>query len=316
MSNIADLIFDNNSTLFEVLDDLDVPNLALEVKDVSDALNASLEQVRQLGLVVDNNQIANNTKFVDLNTKTDDLEAKIDGIIPVAEDALSRVTVLETFTRENITRLDANVANVNTRLTNEISSVNQVVGANTTNISILQTDVTAISDEVIVNGREIANLESVVAGYELRLRILETSKTSVEAELNSLKTRVTQIEAKFSSIPLSLTELYYSSGYVVPGGIYRVVNQVASNYFQRSLVIDVPNPYASIRMGVVYSGTIDGVRHDNIQFHDNITATTGASFQAQNGMVPVGGPIGWRYRTSASVGYTIGNIRITKQYLK
>lgn len=312
MTEIADLIFDNNSTLFKVLDNLDVPTLAGEVSEISDSLNASMEQVRQLAIIVDDNQVANNTKFVDVNTRVDTIADVLDDVEENALEALTKVTNLETYTRENVERLDTNLGSVRTKVT----SLEERADQTDLQFTSLYNTVGQIDDSVIANEAAIRAVKLDV----LRLRVdVDTNTTNIvqlNQLFNAMKTRVDAIEAIFASVPLSLTDIYYSTGYVLPGVIYRVVNQSASNYTQKSLQIDNPTPYRSIRMGGIYSGKIDGVNHDYIQFTDNVTPTTGASFQIQFGMVPVGGPINWRYRTVSGQPIVAGVIRLTKQYIK
>lgn len=316
MSEIADLIFDNNSTLFKVLDSLDVPTIAGEVREISESLDASMEQIRQIAILVDSNQVKNNTKFVDINTRVDTIADVLDDVEENAQEALVKVNNLETYTRENVERLDTNVSGLRTTLTNKIVALEERADQTDLEVTNLTSVINTIDDAVIANESKIQSVKIDI----LRLRVDVDSNTTTIVQLNqlfnALKTRVDAIEAKFNGIPLSLQDVYYSTGYVLPGVIYRVVNQSSSNYTQKSLTLDNPEPYRSIRMGGIYSGKIDGVNHDYIQFTDNVTATTGASFQTQLGMVPVGGPINWRYRTVAGQPIVAGVIRLTKQYLK
>jgi len=330
MSSISDLIFDNNSTLFEVLDELDVPKLALEVKDVSDALNDSLEQVRQLSVVVDKNQVANNTKFVDINTRLDDLDTAVADTVKNADDALKRAKTLETYTQENFMRIDRNFATLDKRVTDENAAIVETiknlsggvdgfeerVAKNEKDIQGLFEYTGLLDDAIIKNELLIFNNTADLQRLEAKVELLETSIDVIKANVNSVSDKVAIIEAKFASIPITLEQLYITGGHLVPGARYFVVTQDRNSYVGRTLILDVPDPYRSIRMGVLYSGTINGVRYAQIQFTDGVTTEIGASYSPQDGMVPVGGPIRWRFRTGTSGTFTSEEIRITTTYLQ
>lgn len=312
MTEIADLIFDNNSTLFKILDNLDVPTLAGEVSEISDSLNASMEQIRQLAIIVDDNQVTNNTKFVDVNTRVDTIADVLDDVGKNASEALTKVTNLEAYTRGNIERIDTNVGRVQTKVSN-LEGRAEETDFQLTN---LIDSVGLIDDAVITNEVAILAVKHDVLRLNVEVETNTTNIVQLNQLYNAMKTRLDAIEAIFASVPLSLSDIYYSTGHILPGAVYRVVNQSASNYTQKTLQIDNPTPYRSIRMGGIYTGKIDGVNHDYIQFTDNITSTAGPSFQTQLGMVPVGGPINWRYRTVSGQPIVAGVIRITKQFIK
>lgn len=305
MTEIGEFIFENNTTLFNALDKLDVPTLANEVKEISDALDVSKEQVRELSLVVDNNQVANNTKFVNINTTLNALEEKLENTNGEASEALALFESLNTYTRSNVMRIDSNVTNIDRRtLTVEGS------------LASLETDFVNLEGKVLRLSQDVEDVVEALESSNSRVTALTDIVNDLDIKLANLKAKFDIIDDQFSKVPITYEELYFSTGHILPGVAYRIVYQIPNDYIQATLVIDNVQPYRSIRMGDVYTGQINGLPQRLIQFSDAVTPTSGQSFQRQAGMVPVGGPITLRFRKDPSTPLFTRLVRVTKQFLR
>lgn len=76
-TEIGELIFSRNSTLFETLDTLDVIDINAKVERLDADLNSYGEQLRQLAIIVDQNQAYNNARFVDINTDLNEFRREL-----------------------------------------------------------------------------------------------------------------------------------------------------------------------------------------------------------------------------------------------
>lgn len=303
MTEISDLIFSRNSTLFEVLDELDIPSLAISVNDLKDRLNSQVEQLRQLGIVVDNNQINNNTRFLTLQTELEDVTKNLVNLISNNTTLITSMGETVHLNTVGIYEMQIRLLTIEGDITTLKNRINIVEGG----VKTLSQTTDRLSVEVGTLTNKVNTLSTTVSTLSTTVNSLNTRFPSVESNANSAYNSI-------HSIPLNMAELYYSSAYLVRGAIYQVVNQSSTNYYQRQLIINKPEAPSSLRMGQVLQGTFGGVSYTYIMFSDNVTSSTGASFQIQNGFIPVGGPITMRYGTDQS--YTIAQVRITKQYFR
>jgi len=125
-TEIGELIFSRNSTLFETLDTLDVIDINAKVERLDADLNSYGEQLRQLAIIVDQNQAYNNARFVDINTDLNefrrelyDNNQKIAELTRTVESFQSTISELQADTASNsgdikqlqkeVTRLDRTV---------------------------------------------------------------------------------------------------------------------------------------------------------------------------------------------------------------
>lgn len=95
-TNIGDIIFGTNSTLFQVLDTLDVPSLSAQIAALEERIDEVNYQLRQLGVIVDQNQIKNNTEFVNVNTRVDNLQAEVNALATLITGWDERIISVET----------------------------------------------------------------------------------------------------------------------------------------------------------------------------------------------------------------------------
>lgn len=298
MSDIAELIFDNNSTLFEVLDGLDVPTLASQVAGLDTRIVEVNDQLRQLGLIVDNNQISNNTSFVSVNTRIDN----VDGVLNNLSTQVDEV-------KSDLARVEVDIQSFDGR----IQQLTSIVSVEQVKVVELTTDVADIQSTLQTVQTDVTILKQQLNAYAATLARVDLETANNTSNIITLAADVSNLRGRFNSIPYSMSELYFSTAYVLPGAIFTVVNQSSTNYWTRGLILDDISGQ-SVRMGQVRSGELGGVRYAYILFSDNVTAAAGLSFQIQPGMVPIGGPITMRYGQSAT-NYTAAIVRITKQYL-
>lgn len=90
--NIRDLIFENNSTLFEVLDSLDVTNLLSLQTDVSEQqqlINQHKAQLDELARKEDNFEAHTTAEFVSVRSELEDLWQKLD----LLDDEVAKINV-------------------------------------------------------------------------------------------------------------------------------------------------------------------------------------------------------------------------------
>lgn len=148
MTEIGDLIFDTNRTLFEVLDSLDVPNVATQLSNVGERLDEVNDQLRQLGIIVDTNKIDFNTQLIAVNTALDNINKEIGDVLAV------------------------------------IVKVNQL----SDEVEILSKQIPSISDQLLEVEKQldyalqqVASITVVVNSFSTRILTLETSNSSLTA---------------------------------------------------------------------------------------------------------------------------------------
>lgn len=112
-SNIGDLIWETDGTLFSVLDGLDIADVQAEVARLSADLDVTKSQLTQLGGVVDNNQASTTAALLSLNTEVTNLANLVgsyDGRITALEEGENtlepRVAILETEVGNLVVRAD------------------------------------------------------------------------------------------------------------------------------------------------------------------------------------------------------------------
>lgn len=120
-TEIGEIIFETNSTLFEVLDRLDIVDLSGQVLRVEDRLDEVNDQLRQLGIIVDANQVQSTTNFIAVNTRIDGLDTQVQALI----DEVGGIDVSGLNARVN--SLELSVGNIETSLVNMNASINSLI---------------------------------------------------------------------------------------------------------------------------------------------------------------------------------------------
>jgi archaellum component FlaC len=151
-TEIGDIIFGTNSTLFRVLDTLDVPSISTQLASTNTRLDEVNDQLRQLGQIVDANQIANNTSFIAVNTQLDTLEADVLSLATEIEPLASQVDSLST----QVTSLSGEVST----LTTTVNSYNSRILTLENTTTVLSTLVTNISLDLNALSSRVGVLET------------------------------------------------------------------------------------------------------------------------------------------------------------
>lgn len=160
-TEIGDIIFDTKSTLFQVLDTLDVPSIAAQLASTNDRLDDVNDQLRQLGAIVDANYIASNTSFIAINTQLDTLEA----------DVLSLAT--------EIAPLSSQVDSLSTQVTSlsgQVSTLTTTVNSYNIRILALESTTTSLSSSVASINSSINTINSSLNALGTRVGVLETNR--------------------------------------------------------------------------------------------------------------------------------------------
>lgn len=133
-TQIGDLIFDSGKTLFEILDSLDVPQVANQLEATNSRLDEVNDQLRQLSVIVDNNQANNNASFVSINTQLDNLNAEVtslsDELSPIPNEVANLTILVNSFDSRldsidtQIDALDLQVDTLSTQVTTLTGTVN------------------------------------------------------------------------------------------------------------------------------------------------------------------------------------------------
>jgi len=200
MTEIGDLIFDNNSTLFEVLDTLDVPNIAGQLDAANVRLDEVNDQLRQLGVIVDQNQFATTTAFIAVNTRLDSQESQISGVVTS-----------------------------NTELQSRINGLNDTVNIFAEKVVELNIHVVALQTTVGAQAVELAAQSSQIVG-------LTASNSALTTQVATLSTQVSEMETQVNSLQrevMFLTNDRFNNDLLVRGNEYIFNWRVGTNTYSR-----------------------------------------------------------------------------------
>lgn len=142
-TEIGDLIFETGKTLFQILDELDVTTVSIKLDAVDNRLVEVDDQLRQLGVIVDSNDAANQARFINIETDVNQLENSIGGFdnrITQVEQSNNSVVLQVTQLTNEVNVLSSLVASFDQRITTNSISINSIsaqVGTLTTTINDL-----------------------------------------------------------------------------------------------------------------------------------------------------------------------------------
>nr|ARO50051.1 envelope protein [Apis Nora virus] len=175
-------IFDQNTTLFAVLDENEVTELAAisgSVNRLETQLDEYKLQLDGLARLVDQYQARNESQFVDLNTQ----------IVTLNSD-VSILTTRVSSLANTVSSLQTTVEDLDETTTTRFSTLNQQVDNLAVDVSSIQTvqnnqtvKVENLNNAVAENAADVANLEAQVNTFEARIADLETMGTTL-ARLN------------------------------------------------------------------------------------------------------------------------------------
>jgi hypothetical protein len=236
-TEIAEIIFDENITLFEALDQLQVPEIASQARETERRLDETQGQVRELGIVVDNNQAVNNTKFINVNTTLDMQEASL------------------TIVSEQITQLITDNVTTNSRISQlalDVESSNQLVAVLTTEVNVatsqvatLNTTVTNVVTDLNNLSLQLALTNGRVTGLSNDLITTNGWVTDLRSRMASVENDVFQLEREYALVTPRLTalETFQRAAKAMPGCLtptvkYKVMNTSSTNNWLRDMVPD------------------------------------------------------------------------------
>jgi len=165
-TQIGDLIFESGKTLFEILDSLDVPQVASQLDATNLRLDEVNDQLRQLSVIVDTNQANNNASFVSINTQLDSLRAQVtllsEELLPIPNEIASLTTLVNSFDgRINLLEINNDIlATRMNSLDNQMSTLNNQMSTLNNQMSTLTTDVAVLSVTVTSFNSRITSLEA------------------------------------------------------------------------------------------------------------------------------------------------------------
>lgn len=188
-SNIGDLIWETEGTLFSVLDGLDITDVQAELVRLSADLDATKSQLTQLGGVVDNNQANTTAALLNLNTQVTNLAEQVgsyDGRITALEEADNNIEPRLIF-------LETEVGNLIVRADNMLQS-----------IVVLQSRATASENRI--TALEAENNARLAAWFDFN----KSSWTDIMMELGPMQFNVAYRLASTSSTASGLVMVYLS----------------------------------------------------------------------------------------------------------
>lgn len=167
MSNtqIGDLIFDSDKSLFEILDELGVPKVSQQLDDITERLSEVNDQLVQLGQIVDTNQANNNAAFIAVNTRVDSLNDEVVALNIIVAPLSVQVTNLEqevVALRNLVQPLDSRVSNVEGQvsvLTTQYNTLAALVTSLQGRIITLENQVFALTPQVNALNNRVLTLE-------------------------------------------------------------------------------------------------------------------------------------------------------------
>lgn len=149
-SSIKDLIFDQDSTLFEVLDELDVPellNIQSSVNTNTTLLAEYKVQLDALARKQDNFEATTTANFISVNTQIENLNNSI----------ASLQTDIEGF-HTSISRLD----NGQYQLEQSVNSINQEIEELNASVTALNSSIETIDEDITTLNGEITSVNNSI----------------------------------------------------------------------------------------------------------------------------------------------------------
>lgn len=246
MSEIAEIIFEENSTLLQVLDQFQVPELAGEVSQLNAQLSQLETQVSQLGRIVDQNQLDNQAQFNSINTTLGNQSEEIDSLT------------------SNVTSLNENVTDLSTQVSSLSSQFND-----------LSLEVATFDTRITDNTTAIAALNSNILIIDARLGHLETKVDNNSTQITGLTASVSSIESRMLLLENEIIAIKGLPGIVTPGVVYILNNSVTTNFWVRNLIIN--GTYGvRVRFGEEYLATFNDAQY-YIKFLDQFGYMTTSS---------------------------------------
>nr|AKH67620.1 gp3 [Drosophila melanogaster Nora virus] len=181
-------IFDQNTTLFAVLDE----NEVTEIKSIQSSVIAVKTQLDQqklqldgLAKVVDNNQARNEEQFVNINTTLVEMSSEVDKLTTTTSQQAKQINTLATALNE----LDQTTKDSLNTLNTTTESLKKQVLFNTDEITVLKVDVATVTQKQQDVEHSLVTMKDEIG--ELHVSV-NANANSIEA----LRTRIAALEIR------------------------------------------------------------------------------------------------------------------------
>nr|AKH67604.1 gp3 [Drosophila melanogaster Nora virus] len=181
-------IFDQNTTLFAVLDE----NEVTEIKSIQSSVIAVKTQLDQqklqldgLAKVVDNNQARNEEQFVNINTTLVEMSSEVDKLTTTTSQQVKQINTLATALNE----LDQTTKDSLNTLNTTTESLKKQVLFNTDEITVLKVDVATVTQKQQDVEHSLVTMKDEIG--ELHVSV-NANANSIEA----LRTRIAALEIR------------------------------------------------------------------------------------------------------------------------
>lgn len=174
-------IFDQNTTLFNVLDENDVTKigtLSSKVDHLNEEVGAVKLQLDGLARVVDQNQARNESQFVRINTSLVELQTSID----VIDSRLQAIGTKIQDIDEEITQLRENTISEISNMQLNIDSMNQKLSKLLMDVEDNTTSILHLTNQVQQNTAQTNNLVGQYNDLNKRMREAESGITALKSK--------------------------------------------------------------------------------------------------------------------------------------
>nr|AKH67652.1 gp3 [Drosophila melanogaster Nora virus] len=217
-------IFDQNTTLFAVLDE----NEVTEIKSIQSSVTAVKTQLDQqklqldgLAKVVDNNQARNEEQFVNINTTLVEMSSEVDKLTTTTSQQAKQINTLATALNE----LDQTTKDSLDTLNTTTESLKKQVLFNSDEITVLKVDVATVTQKQQDVEHSLVTMKDEIG--ELHVSV-NANANSIEA----LRTRIAALEIRDVG-PWVLKDRIYKFVINMPNGTtrYTTIYFFADVYF-------------------------------------------------------------------------------------
>ncbi|AHZ92150.1 VP3 [Drosophila subobscura Nora virus] len=236
-------IFDQNTTLFSVLDE----NEVTETKQIQNSVTTVQTQIDQqklqldgLAKVVDQNQSRNEEQFVNINT-----------IIVGMNDDIDKLKITTTNLVQQTNSLNSSVAELETFVP-RVNSLEVQTDANTKSISALEGTTDGIQDSINTINDGIVELKDDNKDLSSQIQALDSRITILESKIkSSFIEKSVQYKISYSNnSDVQRVLNFYALGPVKYGQSFSVM-QTPTSTFSTTLTINRPYPQLS---AITYPG--------------------------------------------------------------
>lgn len=172
-TEIGGIIFETKKTLFEVLDELDVPTVSTLLNQTNNRLDQVNDQLRQLGLIVDSNQQHVTAEFINANTRIDGMEQQVSQLASSLAPLISQMDNLNIL----IFQLSSQIETVEVQTNALLAQVSSLSVA----VSDMSSSITSLTARVNNSDSRIGVVESQLATVNTRLDVMSPIVTFLDS---------------------------------------------------------------------------------------------------------------------------------------